>query len=277
MAVTEHDATAANATGSQVQPLQSDLLRSDKVRHGFYTRRGGVSSGLYAGLNCGQGSGDAPANVAANRSRVADDLGVAANRLATLYQVHSPRVIVIDGPISEPRPQADGLVSRTPNLALGILTADCTPVLLADVEHGVIGAAHAGWKGALSGIIANVIGAMESLGAQRSAIRAAIGPTISQSNYEVGPEFHARFLEENSANGRYFVPSSTGQSGHWMFDLPGYVADLVRAERVGAVQTIDACTYADPDLFFSYRRATHRREPDYGRNISAVALHDDGA
>lgn len=245
------------------------------VRHGFFTREGGVSRGIYATLNCGYGSDDDPGAVRENRARVARDLSVEPERLLTVYQVHSPTVLRVTG-AWEPTvpPQADAMVTDMPSVALGILTADCAPVLFADGTARVIGAAHAGWKGAFAGVLEATIEAMTALGAHRSRIVAAIGPTISRDAYEVGPEFRARFVEASHANERWFIPSAREE--HFMFDLPAYAAARLDAAGVAAVATLGLCTYADETRFFSYRRTVHRGETDYGRQISAIALRPEG-
>ena len=249
------------------------LSKLARIRHGFFTRSGGVSQGVYASLNGGVGSNDAPDKVAENRARMAATLGVAPDRLLTAYQIHSPDVVVADQPWTrDSRPRADAIVTRTRALAIGISTADCGPLLLADAEAGVIGAAHAGWRGALTGVIEAAIAAMEKLGAERSRIAAALGPTIRQPNYEVGPEFVERFLAADADNARFFAPSE--RAGHALFDLTGYIAD--RLQRAGIVnfEDLGLCTYAEPERFFSYRRTTRLGEPDYGRHINAIALAD---
>jgi YfiH family protein len=240
------------------------------VRHAFFTREGGVSEGIYASLNGGLGSKDAADKVHENRGRMAAALGVAPGRLLTCYQIHSPQVVVAKTPWTrEATPEADAIVTREPGLAVGVLTADCGPLLFADGEAGVIGAAHSGWKGALGGVLEATIAAMETLGAKRGRIRASLGPLIRQENYEVGPEFVARFTAADAANARYFAPSP--KAGHAMFDLPSYIA--ARLERAGvAFEDLKLCTYADPARFFSYRRTTHRAEPDYGRHVNAIVL-----
>jgi YfiH family protein len=245
--------------------------RSSGIRHGFFTRVGGVSEGIYQGLNIGTGSQDEPARVAENRRRVAAWMGVEPPALLSLYQVHSPDVIVATGPFAGERPKADAIVTDRPGLALGSSSADCGPVLFADIEAHVIGAAHAGWKGAFTGVLENTIAAMESLGAKRSRIFAVLGPSIGQDSYEVGPEFVARFLEADGGNATWFKPST--RPGHCYFDLNGYTVDRLRKAGVTA-EALNRCTYAEEDLFFSYRRATHRKEPDYGRQISAIVLED---
>lgn len=255
-------------------PLQSPTLAAlagSRIVHGFFTRQGGVSEGLYEGLNVGLGSEDDPGRIRENRRRVADWFGGDFDRLATLYQIHSPDVIVVDGPVAGDRPKADGQVTATPGVILGVLTADCGPVLFADTAAGVIGAAHAGWKGALEGVLENTITSMERLGAQRENIVASLGPSISQRNYEVGPEFHERFVERDVDCARFFAPS--GKEGHYLFDLPNLTVSRLAAAGVKA-ENLDICTYAEEDRFFSYRRTTHRKEPDYGRQISAIMLRE---
>ena len=249
------------------------LAALTRIRHAFFTRSGGVSQGLYESLNGGVGSDDAPAKVGENRARMAAALGVAPEHLLTPYQIHSPDVVVADAPWPhDNRPRADAVVTRRVGLAVGVSTADCGPLLLADVEAGVVGAAHAGWRGALNGVIEATVAVMEEQGAQRARIAAALGPTIRQANYEVGPEFVERFLAADGANARFFAPSP--REGHAMFDLPGYIA--ARVQRAGIVnfEDLGLCTYAEPARFFSYRRATRVGEPDYGRHINAIALGD---
>jgi len=252
--------------------ISADALELDGLVHGFFTREGGHSTGLFASLNCGMGSGDDRDTVMKNRALVSDRLGVAPDALLSAYQVHSADAAVVTGPWPEEaeRPRVDGLVTRTPGVALGVLTADCGPVLFADAEARVIGAAHAGWKGALTGVTARTLDLMEEQGADRGRITAVIGPMISQAAYEVGAEFPGRFTEADPANARYFTASS--RAGHAMFDLPRYLEDRLRAEGVGTVVNLSLCTFSDERRFFSYRRATHRREQDYGRLISAIAL-----
>jgi hypothetical protein len=230
-----------------------------------------VSDGVYATLNGGIGSQDAPSNVLENRARMAAAIGVAPERLLSCYQIHSPQVVVAQQPWSyRARPHADAIVTREPGLGIGVSTADCGPVLFADPQARVIGAAHAGWRGALSGVIEATLTAMEKLGADRSKVIAAAGPMISQPNYEVGQELVDRFLGADPANARFFVPA--GRPGHAMFDLPGYVVARLKAAGVGQVENLAVCTYANPAQFYSYRRSTHRAEPDYGRHINAIAL-----
>jgi YfiH family protein len=243
------------------------------IHHGFFTRSGGVSHGVYASLNGGVGSNDAPENVAENRARMAVALGVKPDHLLTAYQIHSPDVVVADQPwTKENRPRADAIVTRTPRLAIGVSTADCGPLLLADAEAGVIGAAHAGWRGALTGVIEAAVAAMETLGAKRSRIVVALGPTISQPNYEVGPEFIARFVTADADNARFFASSE--RAGHALFDLAAYIAERVQRAGVTNFEDLGLCTYAEPERFFSYRRTTKLGEPDYGRHVNAIALAD---
>ena len=252
-------------------PVRSDLIDhvAPGTRHGFFTRVGGVSSGIYQGLNIGTGSSDDQALVRENRARVARWMGVAPDCLMTAHQVHSPDVLVVREPFAGERPKADALVTDVPGIAVAASTADCGPVLFADPEAGVVGAAHAGWKGAFTGVLENTIAAMETLGANRDNIVAVLGPSISLINYEVGPEFVERFVAADIANGAYFTPSGT--PGHAMFDLNSYTVDRLRSAGVRA-EMLGRCTYAEEDLFYSYRRTTHRKEPDYGRQISAIAL-----
>ncbi|HLH96835.1 MAG TPA: peptidoglycan editing factor PgeF [Xanthobacteraceae bacterium] len=244
------------------------------IRHGFFTRSGGVSEGIYESLNAGVGSQDDPHKVAVNRARMAAALKVAPERLLTPYQVHSAEVAVVDAPWTPAtRPRSDAIVTRTRGLAIGVTTADCGPVLFADAEAGVIGAAHAGWRGALSGVLESTIAALERCGARRERVVAALGPMIRQPSYEVGPELVARFEADDAANARFFAPSA--RAGHALFDLAGYVA--MRLGRAGIIRIEDVghCTYASPAMFFSFRRSTHRGEGDYGRHVNALALMAD--
>jgi YfiH family protein len=243
------------------------------IRHAFFTRAGGVSDGVYASLNGGIGSDDAPGKVSENRARMAASLGVAPDRLITACQVHSPQVVVADQPWPQSdRPRADAIVTRTAGLAIGISTADCGPVLLADRHAGVIGAAHAGWRGALTGVIEATVAAMETLGAARHRMVAAAGPMIRQPNYEVGQELVDRFLADDAGNARHFAAAP--RAGHALFDLAGYVVARLRQARVAEIEDVGLCTYADPAQFFSYRRTTHRAERDYGRHVNAIVLAD---
>jgi hypothetical protein len=251
----------------------ASLSKLARIRHGFFTRSGGVSHGVYATLNGGVGSNDSPGNVAENRARMAAALGVTSEHLLTAYQIHSPDVVVADKPwTKEDRPRADAIVTRTPRLAIGVSTADCGPLLLADAQARVIGAAHAGWRGAFTGVVEAVIAAMEKLGADRRRIAAALGPTIRQPNYEVGPEFVDRFLAADGDNERFFALSD--RAGHAMFDLTGYIADRVQRAGIANFEDLGLCTFAEPERFFSYRRTTKLGEPDYGRHVNAVALED---
>ncbi|MCZ7676647.1 MAG: peptidoglycan editing factor PgeF [Roseovarius sp.] len=246
--------------------LTADCLAP--LRHGFFTRRGGASSGIFAGLNCGLGSSDQAEIVQINRARAAAALGVDAQALVTLHQVHSADVAVIEGP-SPGRRTADAMVTDRPGLALAVLTADCQPVLFADAQASVIGAAHAGWRGALDGVLEATLDAMERLGANRGDIRAAIGPTISQAAYEVGPEFLDEFLAEDGDNQRFFAG---GGAGGYHFDLPAYGLHRLRTAGIGHAEWTRHCTYSDADRFYSYRRATHAGEADYGRLLSAIRM-----
>ncbi len=248
-----------------------DLDRIPHIRHGFFTRKGGASNGIYNSLNCGLGSDDDERAVTINRERAMARLGLGAESLITVYQVHGADVHVIDSGAQPSGPiRADGMVTRNPGIALGILTADCAPVLFADMENGVIGAAHAGWRGAQSGILEATIAAMVTLGAARGSVVAAIGPCIGHVSYEVGPEFPAPFLSENPGHERFFSPSE--RDDHFMFNLEAYVAHRLSLAGLAAVTALGCDTCAEEDRFFSYRRATHRKEPDYGRLLSAITI-----
>ena len=246
-------------------PILADSL--DGVAHGFFTRHGGVSTGIYAALNGGQGSRDTSAAVAENRARIAAHLGV--ERLVSVYQVHGDRVEVVDRAREVARPRADAMVTGRAGTGLAILVADCAPVLFADREAGVVGAAHAGWKGALAGVLGATVAAMIGLGAERERIAAVVGPAISQRAYEVGPEYVERFLDEDPEHARFFAG---GAGDRAMFDLPGFCLHRLREAGVGSAEWTGHCTYSDEDRFFSYRRATHAREADYGRLVAAIAL-----
>jgi len=251
--------------------VKAGTLALPGIGHAFFTREGGVSSGHYASLNGGLGSGDSAIHVAENRARMAGALGVEPCRFLTAYQIHSPHVVVAETPWTPAaRPRADGIVTRTPALAVGVSTADCAPVLFAEPQARVVGAAHAGWRGALAGIVEATIAAMERLGAARESIRAALGPMIRQPNYEVGPDLIERFAAEDPASKTFFLAGP--RSGHALFDLGGYVAARLTRAGVRHIEDLGLCTYADADIFFSYRRATHRAEGDYGRHVNAIVL-----
>lgn len=248
----------------------TSLSAEPRIAHGFFTRRGGVSEGIYASLNCGLGSQDKSEAVAENRARAAAQLGVLPERLLTCYQFHSTEVLEVSGPWDGNGPQrADGLVTTTPGLALGILTADCLPVLLADSQAGVVGAAHAGWKGALSGILEATLSAMQRLGAEKDRITAATGPAISVESYEVGPEFRNRFLQYSADYDRFFEPDPNGRPH---FDLKAFAQARLQAAGVQQVEVLAQDTCSAEEDFFSYRRACHRGEQDYGRELSAICL-----
>jgi len=252
--------------------IRSNLLSAlPGIAHGFFTREGGVSAGPYATLNVGLGSADARDAVIENRARVARALGVDDHALAMPYQIHSPDVVVVEEPWAHGEgPRADAVVTARPGLAVGVATADCGPILFADARGHAVGAAHAGWKGAIGGVIEATVAAMERLGAARADIVAVLGPTISADAYEVGPEFVERFVGEDPEHARFFRPST--RPGHAMFDLPAFIGMRLAAAGVGKAENLALCTYSDEDRFFSYRRTTHRREPDYGRLVSAIAL-----
>lgn len=255
------------------QPIESPLLgertAGTAIRHGFFTRAGGVSDGIYRGLNVGLGSGDERDHVLENRVRVCRWFGTAPDRLATPHQVHSANVFVVRKDYAGERPQADAVVSVVPGVIVGVLTADCGPVLFADPAARVVAAAHAGWRGAFDGVIENTVAAMTTLGARRERIVACLGPSISGRNYEVGPEFVERFVGSDADLERYFSPS--GKPDHALFDLPGFTMRRLGEAGVTA-ENLDLCTYADEERFFSYRRTTHRGETDYGRQISAISI-----
>lgn len=247
-----------------VEAIRADALAG--IPHGFLTRKGGVSTGIVSGLQVGHGAGDDPDAVAENRRRAAEAVLPGA-MLATVYQVHSPDAVAVVEPWAyDERPPADAMVTDRPGVLLGIVTADCAPVLLADREAGVIGAAHAGWRGAHGGVIANTVAAMEALGAKRERIAASIGPAIAQPSYEVDAPFRARFTPEDE---RFFAP---GRRDHWQFDLAGYVAERLAHSGVGRIEPLGLDTYSDPERFFSHRRSVHRGEPHYGRQFSLIGL-----
>ncbi|HET6942641.1 MAG TPA: peptidoglycan editing factor PgeF [Sphingomicrobium sp.] len=248
-----------------VDVFRSDLL--EEVPHGFFGRRGGVSEGEMWGLNVGYGSGDDPDRIAENRRRAIAAV-LPGSSLATVHQIHSPEVVYVDKawPQDE-RPRADAMVTDRPGLLLGVLTADCAPVLFADEAAGIVAAAHSGWRGALGGVNEATIEAMESLGAKRERIVAAIGPSIAQQSYEVDDGFRANFLRQNAANERFFI---AGPAGKPHFDLPGYILERLSAARIEKAEALALDTYSDPDRFYSYRRSTHRNEPSYGRQIGMI-------
>jgi polyphenol oxidase len=240
------------------------------LRHAFFSREGGVSDGIYAGLNAGIGSNDDPAKVAENRRRMAEQMEVAPAQFLTLHQIHSPDVVVATGPWpGEARPRADAIVTRTEGIAIGVTAADCGPILFADAGARVIGAAHAGWKGALTGVLEQTIEAMERLGADRGSLMVAIGPLIRQHSYEVGGEFVQRFVDDDAGNAAFFI--SSVRAGHSMFDLAGFIRQRLERAGVLMIDDIGVDTYSD-ERFYSYRRSVHRKEPDYGRHVHAIAL-----
>lgn len=250
-----------------LETITADVLTP--LRHGFFTRVGGASSGVFAGLNCGRGSSDQADAVEINRARVAHVMGAEAESLITVHQVHSNRAVVVTEPFGNGPPEADAVVTQIPGLVLSILTADCAPVLFADKTAGVVGAAHAGWRGALDGVLEATLDAMVSLGASRGNVNAVVGPTISQQNYEVGQEFLERFVDVSPENSRFFA---NGRDDKYQFDLPRFALQRLREAGVGHAEWSHHCTYADPDRFFSYRRSVHRKEADYGRLVSTIRL-----
>ena len=254
-----------------LEPITADVLSVPGIAHGFFTRAGGVSGGIYSALNCGLGSKDDRQAILENRDRVARHLGASPGSVVTLYQVHSNSAVNVEGPIAQDRlPKADGLVTRTPGVVIGALAADCAPVLFVDPSAKVIGAAHAGWRGAVGGILEATIAAMEGLGAIRGRIRAVVGPCISLAAYEVGPEFEADLLARNADNARFFVRLAAGARPH--FDLPGYVAGRLEQARIGEVGRESRCTFPGDSQLFSFRRSQKLAEPDYGRQISAIVV-----
>jgi YfiH family protein len=250
-------------------PLRAALLDGPGLTHGFFTRQGGVSTGVYASLNGGVGSRDDPHAVAENRRRMAAHLGIVPAQLLVPYQIHSPDALVVMQAFGE-RPRCDALVTATPGLALGVTGADCGMILFADKGARVIGAAHAGWKGALTGVLEATLAAMEVLGARRASTRAVLGPTIARKSYEVGAEFAERFIAASESHARFF--SASPRAGHFLFDLPGFIAMRLRCAGIGSFEDLARDTYAEPASFYSYRRSVHQNEPDYGRQIAAIAL-----
>jgi len=244
-------------------------LQKDYVFHGFFTREGGVSTGIYKSLNTGLGSDDVREHVLENRRRITSFLGVREKHLVTVHQTHSTDVVTVEAPFADNRTKADAMVTNVTGLALGVLTADCGPVLFADTRARVIGAAHAGWRGALAGILENTVSAMQALGARRKDIVAVLGPCIGPQDYEVGEEFRTVFLADDNANKHYFVHSQ--KNGHFHFNLWSFITDRLKNIDVKA-SAVNICTYADESRFFSYRRTTHNHESDYGRQISTIVL-----
>jgi YfiH family protein len=252
-------------------PIEAPSLVLPGIAHAFFTREGGVSTGIYRGLNTGIGSNDAREVVLENRTRAARHLGTTLDLLATPHQVHGIEAVTVENVwVPGQGPKADAVVTNKPGVAVDVGAADCGPVLFADGEAGVVGAAHAGWKGALAGILESTLAAMEKLGATRRNVVAVLGPTISAAAYEVGPEFSARFIEADARNARFFRPSE--RTGYFMFDLPGYIVARLEAAGIGKASALNLCTYSDEPRFYSYRRATHRGEADYGRLLSAITL-----
>lgn len=250
-----------------LESITADALTP--FRHGFFTRKGGASSGVFRGLNCGLGSSDQSEIVLINRARVAHAMGASPDALVSMRQTHSAHAVALNGAEPPEMPEADAIATKTPGQVLSVLSADCAPVLFADAENGVIGAAHAGWRGALAGVLEATLEAMETLGAQRADIRAVIGPTISQRVYEVGPEFLEDFLSHDMAYGRFFTQ---GRNDRLLFDLPGFALYRLRQAEIGHAEWSRHCTYSDADRFFSYRRSVHEKQADYGRLISTITL-----
>lgn len=263
---------AATSTSPTVPTVTSPALAAlPALSHAFFTRQGGVSTGIYAGLNGGLGSNDDPEAVRENRRRMVATLGLEPGRLAVPWQVHSAEAVTTETPwVREESPHVDGLATATPGLAVAVTIADCCPVLFADPKARVVAAAHAGWKGAIGGVLEATLLRMEELGAKRGDVVAALGPCIRQKSYEVGPDFAGRFTAEDPANARFFEPSA--RPGHAMFELGGYVVERLRKAGLAAVDDLALDTYSDEARFFSFRRTTHRGEPDYGRMIAAIAL-----
>ncbi len=249
--------------------LKASSLEISRLTHGFFTRQGGVSTGVYASLNGGVGSRDDPAAVAENRRRMAEHLHVDPAWFLVPYQTHSPKVLIVTEAFTE-RPRCDALVTTTPGLSVGVTGADCGLVLFADETARVIAAAHAGWKGALTGVLEATLDAMETAGARRASTVAVLGPALAQKSYEVGADFASRFISASSGYGRFFAASA--RNGHFMFDLPDFIAMRLRSAGIGSFEDLARDTYAEPDYFYSYRRSVHKNEPDYGRQIAAIAL-----
>lgn len=267
--MSKHQPTPASSLPVSAVLTAESLGHAAGIRHAFFTRGGGVSGGLYAGLNMGIGSQDDPAAVRENRGKAAAFLGLPGADITTPWQTHSAEAVIVTGPFAGERPCADGIVTATPGLAIGVVTADCGPLLFSDAEAGVIGAAHAGWRGAAGGVIEATIDAMERCGAKRENIVAVLGPTITQANYEVGTDMRAEVLRGTPDAGRFFAPGSVEDKAQ--FDLPGFI--LARLASAGVAGSfIGRCTYGEESLFFSFRRATHRGEADYGRQLAAIAI-----
>jgi YfiH family protein len=247
-----------------------NFSEQDNITHAFFTRKGGLSEGIYSSLNVGIGSADEAETVQKNRGIAMASIGYEKKDLHTLYQIHSNKAVLVDNNLSN-NTEADGMVTKQKGIVLGILTADCTPVLFADNENQVIGASHAGWKGAISGIIENTIKKMEEIGADRENIKAVIGPTISQNSYEVGKDFYERFISNSNENAVFFISSVNPE--HYMFDLAGYIEHQLKDLGISSTFNVEMDTYKDEENFFSYRRSTHKKEPDYGRNLSAIVLN----
>jgi polyphenol oxidase len=255
-----------------LSPIEAPNLKAlPSIRHGFFTRAGGVSTGIYAGLNCGLGSKDDSALVIENRRRVSQHLGGTYDGVVTLYQVHGATALSIDAPVSrDALPKTDAVVTKTPGLVIGVLTADCAPVLFADPEAKIVAAAHAGWRGAVAGIVESTIVEMERLGAKRERIHAALGPCINQPAYEVGPDFETELLSRDTSFARFLNRANAKAKAH--FDLPGFVMARLEATKIANAVSAASCTHANESLFYSYRRTTQRKEEDYGRQISAIVV-----
>jgi polyphenol oxidase len=255
-----------------LNPIEAEnLAKLPGIRHGFFTRAGGVSTGIYGGLNCGLGSADDAALVIENRRRVSAHLGGHHDGVVTLYQEHGSRAFTVDKPVArDALPKADAVVTNTPGLVIGVLTADCAPLLFADTEAKIVAAAHAGWRGAVAGIVASTITEMERLGAKRSRIAAALGPCITQPAYEVGADFEAELTARNPTYARFLARADTQAKAH--FDLPGFVLAQLKAAQIGNIVNSCQCTHGNESLFFSFRRTTQRKEADYGRQISAIVV-----
>lgn len=271
--MTDHNAEPSNAVMPEALEAAS-LAALPGIRHAFFTRRGGCSEGLYTSLNGGVGSADTRDAVQENRRRMAAHFNLPASNLVSLYQIYSADVAVVEAPFPiDERPRADAMVTNRPGIILGIATADCGPLLFADPQAGIIGAAHSGWKGAISGVLEETIACMETLGADRSRISVALGPTISRTAYEVGPEFITRFKATDVSYERFFTPSALeGREGYAQFDLPAFIGARAQAAGIKTFENLGLCTYADDARFYSFRRATHKGEIDYGRLISAITL-----